>query len=160
MATASKGYTKIQIGLHWLVALVIAVAWFTGDGMGRVLRQRIEAGTTGIEGNTWHVWLGGAVFLLVLIRIVVRLVKGAPAHIPGPAWQVALAAWGHRLLYILMVLVPALGAITWYGHVAFAGELHELAVNLLVVVISGHAAAAVYHHFWVKDDTLRRMMRP
>jgi cytochrome b561 len=29
---------------------------------------------------------------------------------------------------------------------------------VLAIVALVHAAAAVYHHFWMKDDTLRRML--
>ena len=160
MAKNQKGYATLQIALHWAVAIVIAAAWFTGEGMGRALRQRIQSGTTGFEGNTWHVWLGGIVFALVLIRIIVRLLKGAPDPLPAPAWQEKLATWGHRILYVLMVLSPLLGAIAWYGHNKFIGEIHPLSVNLLVIVVFGHAAAALYHHYVLKDGTLRRMIRP
>jgi len=36
MATRSA-YSGFQITLHWLIAILIAAAWFLGDGMGRVL---------------------------------------------------------------------------------------------------------------------------
>ena len=158
MATKSK-YSLLQIGLHWLIVVLIAAAWFLGDGMNRALDARLEAGTTGTEGNTLHVWTGGAVFVLVLIRIVVRLVQGAPAPVPGlPDWQETAGKLGHLALYVLMVLVPALGATAWYGHIDAAGLLHTLAVDALVIVILGHAAMAFYHHYVLKDATLRRML--
>lgn len=160
MAT-KQGYSTLQISLHWIMALLILAAWISGDGMGRVLRARLEAGTTGIEGNTPHVWLGGAIFALILIRIIVRLIQGAPAPLgAGPDWQLKAATWAHRALYALMVLVPALGAAAWYGHVEIAGEAHEIAVNALVLLALGHAAVGIWHHHVVKDDTLRRMIRP
>ncbi|MFC6759178.1 cytochrome b [Sulfitobacter porphyrae] len=158
MATRSA-YSGFQITLHWLIAILIAAAWFLGDGMGRVLDQRIAAGTTGIEGNTLHVWTGGAVFLLVLIRLVVRMASGVPDPVAGnPGWQDRAALWGHRALYLFMILVPALGAAAWYGHVKPAAEAHEIAVNLLVILIGGHTLMALYHHYVVRDGTLRRML--
>ncbi|OAN77775.1 cytochrome B562 [Sulfitobacter sp. EhC04] len=158
MATKSS-YSSLQIALHWLIAILIAAAWFLGDGMGRILDKRIEAGTTGIEGNTLHVWIGGAVLLLVLIRLVVRFVSGAPEPVAGnPSWQDKAALWGHRALYLFMILVPALGAAAWYGHVKPAAEAHEIAVNILVILISGHTLMALYHHYVARDGTLRRMV--
>jgi cytochrome b561 len=155
------GYSTLQIGLHWLIALMIPAAWWLSDGMGPALGERIKNGDTGFTGNTLHVWLGGAVFAIVLIRIVVRLISGAPDHVPGsPAWQDMLATWGHRLLYLLMVGVPALGALAWYGQIRISGDIHGLAANALMIVALGHAAAGLYHHYIVKDDTLRRMLRP
>jgi len=109
-----SGYSRVQIALHWLVAVLIVAAWFTHDGMGRALRTRIETGASGIEGNTLHVWFGGAAFALILIRIVLRLMRGAPDHEPGMSPKMQLAAtWGHRLLYLLMIAAPALGAAAW-----------------------------------------------
>lgn len=155
------GYTTLQIALHWIIAILIPAAWWMSEDMGRALRTRIENGDTGITGNTVHVWLGGAVFAAVLIRIVVRLLSGAPAPVPGsPALLERAATWGHRLLYLLMVLVPFSGAMTWYVGIRDAGEVHEIASNALMIVVLGHAAAALYHHYIVKDATLRRMLRP
>lgn len=155
-----NGYSKLQITLHWAIALLIIATYLTGDGMGRVLRDRIEQGDTGIAGNTVHVWLGGLVFLLVLIRIIVRLKRGAPDHVEGTSTMMAKAATlGHWLLYALMVLAPAAGAAAWYGHVGAAGDAHETIVNALLIVALGHALIALVHHYVWKDGTLTRMMR-
>ena len=154
------GYSTLQIALHWAVAVLIVAAFMTGDGMGRVLRDRIESGATGTDGNTPHVWLGGAVFALVLIRIVVRLVQGAPAPVAdAPAWSRIGAVWGHRLIYLLMVAVPALGAATWYLGVE-AGEAHEILGQALMIVALGHAVIAIWHGGIRQDGTLSRMLRP
>ena len=59
---APNGFSRLQIALHWLIAVLIVAAWFTHEGMGRALRTRIETGASGIEGNTLHVWFGGARF--------------------------------------------------------------------------------------------------
>jgi cytochrome b561 len=160
MSPARTRYSRLQIALHWLVALLILAAWWFSDGMGRVLADRLRSGDTGFTGNTLHVWLGSAVFALILIRIGVRLVSGAPAALTGtPPLLEKLGLWGHRLLYLLMVLVPASGAATWYAGVRAAGDVHETTSNLLMIVALGHAAAALYHHYVVKDATLRRMLR-
>ena len=154
------GYSTLQIALHWAIAILILATWFTHEGMGRVLERRIEAGTTGIEGNTIHVWLGGTVFALILIRSLVRLIQGAPDHTPEtPPFMAKAATWGHRLLYLLMILAPILGAAAWYGHIEAAGEAHEVVAQLLMLAALGHAAAAIYHQVFLRDGTLTRMTR-
>ncbi|MBV0913903.1 cytochrome b [Anianabacter salinae] len=154
-------YSPLQIGLHWLVAILIFAAWFTHEDMGQALRQRIETGATGIEGNTLHVWLGGAAFLLILARIVVRMVSGAPApEAQGGPLMAKAAVWGHRLLYALMILAPMAGAAAWYGGVREAGEVHETLGSALFFIALAHAVVALVHHYVLKDGTLLRMIRP
>jgi len=156
-----SGYSTLQITLHWLIAVLILAAWFTHEGMGRIFHQRLEAGTTGIEGNTVHVWLGGAALALTLIRVIVRWMQGAPDHTPEtPPRMAKYATWGHILLYVLMIAVPGLGAAAWYGHIHIAGNIHEIAAQALMLAALGHAVMAIYHHIFLKDGTLTRMTRP
>lgn len=156
-----NGYSRTQITLHWLIALLIFATWFTHEVMDDALEHRIETGATGIDGNPVHVWLGGLAFALILVRIIVRHVSGAPGVLPETSPLMKLAAiWGHRLLYLLMVVVPALGALTWYGGIEATGEPHETLANLLMVVALGHAGAAIWHKYVLKDDTMQRMLKP
>lgn len=154
-------YSRLQIILHWLIAALIIAAWFTPEDMGRALRTRIETGATGIEGNTLHVWLGSAAFALILLRVIVRLVQGAPGPVPGSSPLMASAAvWGHRLLYLLMIVTPAAGAAAWYGGIKPAGETHEILGNALMLVALGHALVAIWHQWVNKDGVMARMTRP
>ena len=153
------GYTRLQIALHWIVAVLIVAAFFTHEGMGRALEQRIETGTTGLEGATLHTIFGGTAFALILLRIIVRLRTGAPEARSTPMVQTA-AKWGHRLLYLLMIVAPALGAAAWYGHLGDVGEIHEIVGKALMIVALAHAVVAIAHHVVLKDGTLTRMLRP
>ncbi len=154
-------FTLPQIILHWLIAVLIVGAYIGGDGMGRVLDQRIAEGWTGIEGNTPHVWVGGTVFALVLIRIVLRLIKGAPPPVPGtPPLMVRAAHAGHLLIYALMVAVPAAGAAAWYVKIPAAGDVHEILGTSLIVVALGHAVVAILHEAQKPGGMLVRMVRP
>lgn len=153
------GYSRLQIGLHWTVALLIFAAFFTNDGMGQALRNRIEQGLTGMEGATLHTMLGGAAFLFILIRFVVRLRSGAPEPHGPPLVQVA-ATWGHRLLYALMIAAPALGAASWYGKMPGLGDAHEIVGKALMIVAVGHILVAIGHRVLWNDGTLNRMFQP
>jgi cytochrome b561 len=85
---------------------------------------------------------------------------------------------GHLALYAIMVLTPLVGwaALSAFGKpIPFFGfelpallapdkelgrsimEVHELGGNLAYFLIGGHAVAALYHHYFMKDNTLLRM---
>jgi cytochrome b561 len=52
---------------------------------------------------------------------------------------------------------PMLAAENHDAH-EFYEEVHEAVFAVLVTVAVVHALAALYHHFWRRDDTLRRML--
>lgn len=159
MSHTRTGYTRLQIALHWIVAVLVFGAYFTSDGMGRALRARIEQGLTGFEGATLHTILGGLAFLFILIRLVTRWRSGAPAS-HGPELMQTVQTWGHRLLYALMFLAPALGAATWYGQIGSLGDLHSVVGQALIIIAVGHLVMAMLHQALWSDGTLMRMFQP
>lgn len=159
--TGRSGYSSIQIVLHWAVALLVVFNYIYSDGMGDALDARLKGTTpTGLGLNpAIHVWIGVAILTLVLLRLVVRLTRGVPAP-AGTGVQRTLAEWVHRLLYALLIAVPALGALTWFGRIDLFGEFHAVMANLLMLLAGGHALVAIGHHLLLKDGLLGRMMRP
>lgn len=157
MSTAPSGYSRAQIALHWLTAVAVLVAWFTQEAMEETAEAVWEAG--GGPFPTVHTVAGFSAFVLILGRLWLRRRRGAPE--PQGSERVRMAAtWGHRLLYALVLLVPSLGALTWFGGFQDLGEVHELAAQALLVVALGHAAMALWHQYGKKDGTLMRMLRP
>ncbi len=151
----------MQIGLHWAVALLVIFNYLYSDGMGAALDSRLN-GTTpeALKLNPdIHVWVGLAVLALVLLRLVMRLMRGVPAP-SGSGLQQSLAEWVHRLLYALMLAAPVLGALTWFGQIDMFGEPHALIANVLMLLAAGHALIAIGHHVFLKDGLLFRMIRP
>lgn len=65
--------------------------------------------------------------------------------------------YAHSLLYLLMLFVPAVGLVAWFGQVESFGELHVIAMNLMLALIGLHVAGALFHKFVLRDDTLERM---
>ena len=85
----------------------------------------------------------------------------------------------HGLLYALMVLIPLSGWLmssakgfqtVWFGVLPIPDllsrdkelgdllqEVHEILNAALMLTLSGHVVAALWHHFVLKDDTLKRM---
>lgn len=85
----------------------------------------------------------------------------------------------HGLLYAFLILMPLLGWLTLSAGgkpIPFFGlelpalvgpdkalastvkEIHETIGTVGYYLIGLHAAAALYHHYFVHDDTLRRML--
>ena len=56
--------------------------------------------------------------------------------------------------------MPVTGALAWYLGVRAMGDVHELAKPLIIILVTLHAAAALWQHFFVKSDVLIRMLKP
>lgn len=156
-----SGYSITQIALHWITAGLIVWAYFASEGMGKALDARLASAATGTSGNTAHVWIGGAVVTIVLIRLAVRIGTGAPPPEPHAPTSVQRASvWGHRLLYALMIATPVLGAVTWYGGIDMTGEAHAVLGNMLMIVAAGHVIMAMVHQPLFGHGVLSRMFTP
>ena len=95
--------------------------------------------------------------VLVLARLIVRFLTGAPNGTKPPTLAQRAAQFGHWVLYALMLAVPALGAITWFGMTDSTGDLHVLVMNALMLLILGHAAMAIFHHYVLGDKVLSKI---
>jgi cytochrome b561 len=151
------GYSGVQIALHWGIAILILLAWLSAEGAEEAMEAAEDGAATGFVP---HVALGLAILALVVLRLVIRLTRGAPAApgIPGSP-QVRVADWGHRLIYLLMIAVPLGGVSIWFLGMD-NGDVHGFFANVLLIVAFGHAVMALYHHYVLKDGLIRRMMRP
>jgi len=169
-------YGSLSIGLHWLMFILIAAVYTCIE-----LHSQFPKGSDTREAlKMWHFMLGLAVFALVLLRLPLRLALHAPPITPAPpAWQHRLALAMHVALYALLLALPLLGWLTLSAKgqpVPFFGlelppllapdkalgksleGVHEFIGELGYWLIGLHAAAALYHHYLVRDDTLRRML--
>jgi len=152
----TTGYSGLQIALHWLIAILIVVAWLSHDGAEEAMETIEKGGTVGFVP---HVAFGMAVLVLVVLRLVIRLNRGAPAALGEPgSLAVRAADWGHRILYLLMIAVPLGGISIWFLGMD-NGDVHGFFGTALLLIALGHAAMALYHQYVLKDGLLRRMMK-
>ena len=152
-------YSRSQIALHWAVALLILFQYVANDGIKPVWRA-IEQGLP-VEPSSAafaHVAAGVLVLVLALARLGLRFKRGVPP-LPAeePALQRLAAHATHLGLYVLMVLIPISGMVAFFGAVHDAADAHEAMTSILLALIALHVLGALYHHFILKTDVLRRM---
>lgn len=160
-AGTRSGYSRAQIGLHWIIAALVIFQLAFGDDMSHVMRAIARGAVITPSDAFWadaHYYLGVAVLALVLVRLALRFIAGAPEP-AQQGWMAKVAALSHGAFYILLLAAPILGLLAYYLGKPF-GDLHELCKPLLIILIGAHAAAALFHQFWLKDGTLRRMLVP
>lgn len=167
--------------LHWVVAvLVIGMV-----PLGLYMVARGEATNFDpLTGRLYdlHKLAGFTVLWLMVLRVLVRVTRGAPAPLATltPFERIASVAV-HHLLYLLLLIVPVLG---WAGISAYpalnifglfdlpailpADEplahrilgVHGLLALVLGALALVHIAAALWHRFIRHDGVLRRMWPP
>jgi superoxide oxidase len=163
-------YGWLSITLHWLMlALIVAV-------YGCILLS--DSFPNGLK--TWHFMLGLSVFALVWLRLIARWSSPTPLIVPAiNRWQHLTARGLHIALYALMVAMPLLGwlilsaggkPIPFFGlqlpalisqnkdWADLLKEIHETGAAVGYFLIGLHAAAALYHHYLLRDNTLARML--
>ena len=155
-------YSRLQIGLHWLIAALVTFQLYFGESMTAFVDALAEGGTVlpFDQQVAWlHYWVGISVLALVAVRLVVRLSRGSPSHADvSRGWTDVAARFAHGLFYALLVAVPVTGLVGYYYGSPF-GDLHAWAKPVFVGLIAVHGLAALYHQFWVKDGTLSRMLK-
>jgi cytochrome b561 len=175
LRNTAETYGSLAKFLHWAIVLLIVPQYFLAEAA-----DELPNGVEKLQLFTWHKSLGMLVLLLALVRIGWKLAnRGLPGPV-GEPWQRKAAAAGHGLLYLLILAQPVSGWVMssaanypvtlfgWFQFPALVGEnhdlhealeeVHELLFNLMLVVVAVHIAAALYHHFILRDSVLRRML--
>jgi cytochrome b561 len=160
--TKPSGYSATQIGLHWIVVLLIVLQYVLHDGI-TAAWEAVEEGREAASGLLvpMHILGGVLIAALALWRLALRARRGTPPPPAGahPALDL-VARVTHGALYLLMLLLPLSGALAWFGGVETAAGIHVVLTTLLLVLAALHVAAALFHHFVLKDGLLNRMGRP
>ncbi len=176
MTNTQDRYGTLSIAMHWLMFLLLVAVFACIE-----LRELYPKGSDTRDAlKSWHFTLGLTVFALVWLRFALRLYQVVPAITPQPArWQALLAKLVHLALYAFMLGMPLLGWLILSGEgkpVPFYGlelpgliaenealaedieELHATIGEIGYYLIGLHAAVALFHHYFLKDNTLRRML--
>lgn len=177
-------YTGVAMALHWLIALGILGQLGLGLAMTRLGFSQMER----YQLYQLHKSIGVTILLAVALRALWRLGhRPPPLPAAMPALERRAAETTHGLLYLLMLGLPLTGwalvsaspfnlptylygAIPWPHLPLFSTledkkpaeevlkTIHAIGGWLVIAVVGVHAAAALRHHFLLKDDILIRML--
>jgi len=159
--TEPTGYSRPQIRLHWIVAVLIVPQFVLHDGISAAARTLAQGGQPAFDPLVpLHVVGGVLIAALVLWRIALRALRAAPPLPEGehPALKL-VAKLTHGGLYLLLLGLPLSGAVAWFGGVRAAGEGHEVMRTLLLALTLLHVLGALYQQFLLKDGLMQRMKR-
>ncbi len=173
---STERYGVVAQLLHWSIVVLIIMQF--------VLASKADAlalGPAKIAVLAQHKSVGMTIFALAILRLLWRLVNPVPI-LPAqtPRWQSLAAHVSHGALYALILLTPVLGwtmssarnfPVSWFGLFTLPDliqpdrarydllhEMHEICAGTLAAIAIVHAAAALKHHFFDRDNVLRRML--
>jgi cytochrome b561 len=164
-----------MLWFHWITALLViasfAIAW---------IRKDIEALEFRAFWLDVHRTIGFVILALTVARLAWRLMVGPlsqRAELPPALWLASRTT--HSLIYACLIAMPLLG---WAQSSARArhfnlfgvpmpalvrrnpdladslGWWHEQIGWVLFTLIFLHTAAALYHHYFRRDDVVRAML--
>jgi cytochrome b561 len=161
---------------HWTIVALILVQW--------VLAEAAEDMPLGMEKFATlarHKSIGITIFALALLRLLWRWMNPTP-ELPTTLkpYQRRLAHLTHYGLYVLLFAQPISGwimssaanfPVSYFGLFTLPDlvqpdkqlakvleEVHHWQFRGIVTLALLHISAALYHHFRLKDDVLRRML--
>jgi cytochrome b561 len=167
-------YDSVAIALHWATAVLVVIQFGLGQTWGWFPRPTRHLMVT------THMSFGIILTAVIVARILWRFVHGHQVRSLETGWMHVASRATHYVLYGLIAIEAVLGFLSrWEGNEAMsffglqipppftgAGEklAHQLQdihnwVGWAIIVLAGlHAAAALYHHYVLKDRVLERML--
>jgi len=171
---AADRYSRGAIAFHWTIAALVIVNLFLGLFHENLLE--------GMKVMPLHRAIGITILVLSVGRLGWRLTHrppGLPPEMRG--WERAAAKVAHVLLYALMVALPLTGwmmssnperprPFDWFGLIqvpvlpidkgaAMLGRgLHGPLGYVMTALVVLHIAAALRHHWVLRDRVLARMV--
>jgi cytochrome b561 len=162
MSPTANRFSVTQRVLHWSVALLVFFNLLFPDGMNawrHITRNGGIASTTEISAANIHAYVGIAILVLAVARLVLRATQGVPPEVPEEPWPFRVAARiAHFALYFLLFAMPMSGMAAYYFGFESLGSLHaDLLKVILWCLIGAHVAGALVHQFYWRTNVLRRM---
>lgn len=174
--TTRNHWGWLSITFHWLTVLVV----FSQLTLGLWMVELSYYDSWYHKAPELHKSIGIVLLMLTLLRLAWRHIEGKPAPIPSHTiTEQFIARFMHNLLYFVLIATMVFGylistadgrAIEVFGVFTLPAILHGidkqeditgvihlwLAVALICLVVL-HALAAIKHHVFDKDPTLKRM---
>jgi len=169
-------YPKSLRLIHWTAFALFLMLFVSGP----IMVDLDKADPFRRELMGWHKSVGVVALLVLALRLAVRLRTALPA-LPESfkAWELGLAHWGHRLIYLLMIVIPFTGWAdsnfhgrpvklfglplptlfpTIEGIGTTPGLVHTILSYSLLGLVGLHVAGVIKHRFIDRADVLHRML--
>lgn len=170
--SSTDHYGSVAATLHWLTALLIIALLISG-----IVAEDMQNSADKAQILSIHAPMAILVLILTLLRIFWWwLADNKPAPVKGQSKRQEKAArYVHILFYILIIGMCASGigmmVLSGAGDIIynnaprdlpdfndFTPRLpHGIGAKLMILLLIGHAGAALYHQFIKKDGVLSRM---
>ena len=169
-------YSRPTQILHWLTVILVLVAFIYGPGGSE---ERIYSAARDFDRQL-HETLGLCVLTLFILRILWRGIDKHPEPPPVARWMTITAGVVQVALYVLLFALPltAIFGVWLEGHpLTLLGgveihpplakshalgetitEIHAWLGDTIMWLVGIHAAAALFHHFILKDRVLLSML--
>ncbi len=172
----SHSFGYVAKSFHWIVAVLIIAMLCLG-----YLLEDFPA-SSGAAAYNVHKCIGIIILALVVLRLVWRWMNIQPGYSSRlPACYKLFVKLAHYVIYMAMVLMPLSGwlmstaagrAPDFFGWFYFpmpgialnthlAGvmyQVHNTLAVVLIVLISLHILAGLFHHVMLRDNVLKRML--
>lgn len=169
----AEPYSRRMVMVHWLTLALLVMAWYLGDTL---VDERDEKSAT-MAGYLAHALVGGAVMMATAMRMIYRSVDRMPQQVSNSLMDM-LARGIHQALYVLLMLLPLTGFMTFLtsgvgealvtvnarllpdkytGPSAISLASHDILMTALMVAAAIHILGAAWHQFIVKDGLMGRM---
>ena len=173
---SSSRYGAVAQSFHWLIAGLIVTQFLLANWAADL---PIGAHKLGLLAR--HKSFGMTVLMLTALRLLWRL-KNPPPELPAgmSTLERRLARATHIAFYVLLFAMPLTGwvmssaknySVSWFGLFTWPNLIgrnetafevlrstHHVLGGALLGLAVLHLLAALKHHFWNKDDVLRRML--
>ena len=168
-------FDRVTIGIHWATVLIVLAlfssAWlhaYSHDSVHKALLLQI------------HRSLGVTIWMITIMRVLWRLTRAELPPFPASMSRLhrAVVRVSEYALYALLLVQPATGLAAtllrgrqfalFFWHVPplisesktiwiSLEQIHAIGACAFGALILGHAAAALIHHFVLRDDVLECM---
>ena len=157
--TRARFYSRTQIGLHWLIALLIVFEFLLKDQIVAAWNARLSGAIPDMPVGSLHAVVGLMIVCLTLWRGILLLRNGLPP-LPkaSPRALRAFVRTNEALFYATLLALPLSGALTWYAGIRPLAELHHALIIFLLVIVAIHIAGAMVQQFLLGNNMTRHML--
>ena len=167
-----SAYGPISKFFHWVISVLVILMLFTyflDDIPNKVLRG---------EFFNAHKLTGLTILSLMVLRLIWTLCNRKPSLPNTRLWERCAEQLVHWSLYLALFLMPIAGwiGVSAGGHPPHLGKhylslpiaksdslsdlafsVHNTVAIIIIVLLSLHVLAALFHYFIKKDNVLQRM---